>query len=354
MSEIPPEVKAQLEEQKKNCIFCKIIKGEMESQKVYQDKELFGILDINPCVSGHVLLMPKEHYPIMPFLPQQTFKHMFGILPKIAGAIKKAMLSTGINVFIANGGIAGQQSPHFLIHLIPREKGDNINKFSFDKKGNIDSNKMQQVSMMLAKNLPLMIRNHMTKNPEKWFKGQLGNADFLKEIKEKEQTIYEDEKVLCVIPEKPVCLGHVVIYSNEEKENFEKLHFESSSHLFYTASFCATAVFEGLGAQGSNIILKSGLSDDNVDGRLCIHVLPRYENDGFDLICKPLGKKLDLKDIASRIKEETFLVEHSLKGEKKVKVIDLDSQIKIIDEDNSETVEEDDEIKKAIDRLTKK
>jgi len=241
-----------------------------------------------------------------------------------------------------------------LIHLIPREKGDNINKFSFDKKGNIDSNKMQQVSMMLAKNLPLMIRNHMTKNPEKWFKGQLGNADFLKEIKEKEQTIYEDEKVLCVIPEKPVCLGHVVIYSNEEKENFEKLHFESSSHLFYTASFCATAVFEGLGAQGSNIILKSGLSDDNVDGRLCIHVLPRYENDGFDLICKPLGKKLDLKDIASRIKEETFLVEHSLKGEKKVKVIDLDSQIKIIDEDNSETVEEDDEIKKAIDRLTKK
>ena len=183
MSEIPPEVKAQLEEQKKNCIFCKIIKGEMESQKVYQDKELFGILDINPCVSGHVLLMPKEHYPIMPFLPQQTFKHMFGILPKIAGAIKKAMLSTGINVFIANGGIAGQQSPHFLIHLIPREKGDNINKFSFDKKGNIEADKLQQVSMMLSKNLPLMIRNHLTNNPEKWFRGQPGNADFLKEIK---------------------------------------------------------------------------------------------------------------------------------------------------------------------------
>ena len=133
MSNVPPEVQAQLEEQKKNCPFCKIISGEIESKKVYEDELMIGILDINPRIKGHMLLLPKEHYPILPFLPPETFKHMFSRMSSLVNALKESMLSTGCNVMIANGGVAGQQSPHFLVHLFPRENKDGFDKYGFEK-----------------------------------------------------------------------------------------------------------------------------------------------------------------------------------------------------------------------------
>lgn len=348
--EITPEIQAQLDEQKKQCIFCKIIKGEMDSKRVYEDDLLIGILDINPCTKGHILLMPKEHYPIMPYLPPKTFSHMFGLMPKMIEALKKAMLATGGNVFVANGGVAGQQSPHFLIHLFPREKGDGIYKYSLDSKKQLDVEKNNQVNSMLANNLPLMMKNHFSRNPAKWHTGNVKTADFLKEIKEKQLTVYEDEKVLCVVPENQQSMGHLVIYSNEEKELVENLSNESSAHLFFTASFCATAVFEGLGAHGSNIILKSGRSDDNQEGRLCVHVLPRFQDDGIDVMPVPMSNKPNLDEVASKVKSEMFMVEYSLKGEKKPKVIDLDSQVKVIKLGGEEEKPEN-EIQKAIRRI---
>ena len=350
--EISPEVQAQLDEQKKQCIFCKIIKGETESKKVYEDDLMLGILDINPCVPGHMLLMPKEHYPIMPFLPPKTFKHLFGLMPKLISALKKAMISTGADVFIANGGIAGQQSPHFLIHLLPREKGDGVDNYALDEKKPLEESKLKETNSMLAQNLPLMMKNHFARNPAKWHTGIVKTADFLTEIKKDQTTIYEDEKVLVVVPENPQCIGHLVIYSNEEKELLENLNEESSAHMFFTASFCATAVFEGLGAQGSNIILKTGVSQDNPDGRLCIHVLPRSENDGIDVVCKPMDPKPNLDDIAGKIKDEMFMVEYSLKEEKKPEVIDLDKKTTVItDKEEEKPKTPKDEIESAIKKL---
>jgi histidine triad (HIT) family protein len=356
--EISPEVQAQLDEQKRNCIFCKIIKGELESNKVYEDDLILGILDINPCTKGHILFLPKEHYPIMPYIPPKTFSHMFGLVPKLSQALKKSMLSTGINVFIANGGIAGQQSPHFLFHMISREKGDGIQNFSLSQKKAFDKSKQEQIYSMLAKNIPLMMRNHFSRNPAKWLKNNFETTDFLTEKKKKQKTLYEDGKVLCLEPEIPQSEGHIEIYSNEEKENIENLDNESSAHLFFTASFCATAVFEGLGAHGTNIILKSGKSQDNPSGELCVHIIPRFTEDGLDLLCSPLTQKPDLKDIASKIKDEMFYVEYSLKGEKKPRVIDLDANNKIINLDKKEVKEKEkpkskkEEIQEAIRKIT--
>ena len=130
--EITPEVQKQLDEQKKECIFCKLIKGEIPSSQVYEDKFMLGVLDINPIVEGHTLLMPKEHYPIMPYIPEKTFFHMFGMLPKILDVYCKKLYSIEANVFIANGGVAGQQSNHFMMHILPRNGKDKLgNKFSF-------------------------------------------------------------------------------------------------------------------------------------------------------------------------------------------------------------------------------
>ncbi|PIN75723.1 hypothetical protein COV18_02655 [Candidatus Woesearchaeota archaeon CG10_big_fil_rev_8_21_14_0_10_37_12] len=361
MVEITPEIQEQLDEQKKNCIFCKIISGEQESKQVYQDKFILGALDINPAVKGHVLLMPKEHYPIMPYIPPETFKQMFGQIAPLINAVKKAMMTTGANVFIANGGIAGQQSPHFLIHLLARENGDGLNHFSFDKKQHIEEQKTKEANELIAHNLPLMLRNHFTRNPAKWHtEKNLTIAKHLQEINKQKQIVYADEKAIVSVAQTPQATGHLIVYSQEEEKYFENLNNESAAHLFYVASYCATAVFEGLGAHGTNIILKTGESGDNKDGKLEIHILPRYEEDGLDLLWKPMEPKPNLDDIQSKIKDETFLVEYAMKEEEKPRVVDLDKDIQIITEKKTKKTEEkeenktdnkEDEISEAIKQL---
>jgi histidine triad (HIT) family protein len=327
MAEMTPEMKAQLEAQKAQCPFCKIIGGEIPAQKVYEDDKILAILDINPWIKGHMLVLPKEHYPIMPFLPPETFKHMFGVMAKLVGAAKKAMLCTGADVFIANGGIAGQQSPHFLVHILPREKGDPIwDKYLFAEDKPIEAEKAQQIFEAMKKNLPMMLGNHFSRTPASWHTGAIQTAEHLSD----KQLLYSDEKAAVAIPEHQQSLGHMVVYSQEEASDLENLDEESSSHLFYVASYCATAVFEGLGAQGSNIILKSGTSDDNPDGRLCVHILPRFQDDGMDVLPKPLAEKPNMDQIAAKIKEETWIIENAPKESKKKEPVVLDKPVPVL------------------------
>ena len=358
MAELSPEVQKQLEEQKANCPFCKIIKGEIEAKKVYEDELISVILDINPWIKGHCLVMPKEHYPIMPLIPPETFNHMFGVMGRLVKAVKESMISTGSNVFIANGGIAGQQSPHFLVHLFPREEHDKLgDKFVLRGKAALDKKKVEEANNMLSANIPIMMNNHFQRNPVQWNPNEIKTADFLENLEGKK--IYEDKKTVVFVPKSPECIGHVVIFSNEEEKEFERLSMESCSHLFYVASYTATAVFEGLKAQGTNIILKTGTSDDNPSGRLEIHVLPRYQDDGLDVLGKPLSEKPNFDEIASKIKDETFMIEHEMKEKKEKVVVDLDNDKEVIKETESveEIIEEEvrheivDEIKEAIERV---
>ena len=159
--QLTPEIKQQLEAQKAQCIFCKLISGEMEAKKVFEDNVTIAMMDINPAIKGHTLFMLKEHYPIMPYIPADEFKHYFGLIPQLSKAIQKAMVRTGMNVFIANGGVAGQQSPHFLFHLLPRENGDGFLNFLFSGKVSTPGDKVK----MLANNLPIMMQNHFGRTP---------------------------------------------------------------------------------------------------------------------------------------------------------------------------------------------
>ncbi|MDP7115497.1 MAG: HIT domain-containing protein [Candidatus Woesearchaeota archaeon] len=338
MSHLPPEVQKQLDEQKAECPFCKIIKGEIESKKVFEDKDLQAILDINPVIKGHTLLVPKEHYPILPMLPPEVFKHMFTIMPKFLGAVQKAMLSLGVNLVIANGGVAGQRSPHFLMHVFPRDTGDGFNKYELSKNQGLDEKKEQEAVAMLSQNIPQMMGNHFQRNPAKWKTGKIETGKHLEGIKSGAKVIYEDEKFLCVVHQTPQAIGHLAIYSQEEEHDITKLEGDIAFHMFSVASLCATAVYEGLKAEGSNIILLSGKSDDNPQGKLAIHILPRYEKDGFDMVGEPLENKPDVDEVASKIKGEMFELENAGKDEKKIEVIDYDKEKKIVYSDKSEVV----------------
>jgi histidine triad (HIT) family protein len=167
MPELSPEVKQALEKQKENCIFCKIIKGEVPANKVIEDDHVIGLMDINPAKKGHILLMPKEHYPIMPFLPKETFKRLFEISRILGKAQKKALVTHDYSVFIANGAAAGQQSQHFMIHLIPRDPEDGL-KMSELQGAEADQQKLQEVSGLVSHNLPIMMENHFKEMPAEW------------------------------------------------------------------------------------------------------------------------------------------------------------------------------------------
>lgn len=114
------------EYQKSNCIFCKIIAGEIPSKKVYEDKDFFAILDINPVAKGHVLLLPKEHVQVMPQMNPELAGNLAVATQKISQKLITSTGCKGTTVFIANGAVAGQKAPHFLAHIIPRKNNDDV------------------------------------------------------------------------------------------------------------------------------------------------------------------------------------------------------------------------------------
>jgi histidine triad (HIT) family protein len=109
---------------RQQCIFCQIIDGKIPSKKVFEDEKVIAVLDINPATAGHVLIMPKEHFSIMPQLNDEILKSIFSAAKKISNAMLKSMQAQGTTIFIANGLAAGQRAQHFMIHVIPRFKED--------------------------------------------------------------------------------------------------------------------------------------------------------------------------------------------------------------------------------------
>ena len=112
--------------QMSNCIFCKIIKGEISSKKVYDDDEFVGILDVNPGAKGHVLILPKKHIQIMPQLGTELSGKLGVVAKTISNKLTKGLGVRGTSVFIANGIVAGQNAPHFMMHVLPRKSDDEI------------------------------------------------------------------------------------------------------------------------------------------------------------------------------------------------------------------------------------
>ncbi len=321
--QLTPELKAQLAEQKKQCVYCKITAKEIPSKVVFEDDAALAILDIYPAKKGHVIFTLKEHYPIMPLIPAKELAHFFRLVPALSRAIQSAMVATGINLFIASGGAAGQQFPHFLGHFFPRDKGDGFYNFLFKPGKSLDVEKVSAVQRQL---LTLMHNYFSQTQSQKQSKstGQLPlpasreNAPpFLHSIEKEAPVLYQDEKVLCVIPQKSAVPGHLAIYSKTEERTIGKLSPEDSTHLFITASFAASALFDGLGAQGTNILLKSGFSDDNPEGRLCVHILPRFMGDSLQgMLWSPKPPDYNLDEIASKIKDKTWNIKYPEPAEK--------------------------------------
>ena len=105
-----------------NCIFCKILAGEIPSTAVYEDDDFKAILDVNPAARGHVIILPKNHAANIYELPDEDASKIMVVAKKIATAIEKAYHCDGVNILQNNGEAAGQTVFHLHVHVIPRFK----------------------------------------------------------------------------------------------------------------------------------------------------------------------------------------------------------------------------------------
>ncbi|MHA1683397.1 MAG: HIT family protein [Promethearchaeota archaeon] len=109
-----------------DCIFCKIIKGEIPSRTFYETDDVVGFLDINPVSRGHSLLMPKKHFKLIEQGDNETISNFFIALKEFSSYIKERLECAGLNILINQGKHAGQVIDHLHAHVIPRYVGDNI------------------------------------------------------------------------------------------------------------------------------------------------------------------------------------------------------------------------------------
>jgi len=111
---------------KKQCVFCRILGGEIPTYPIWEDKKVFVTLEINPANEGHILIFPKKHYSVLPQMPDSEVGYLFSVAKHFAGIVFEATKAEGVAIRQRNGQVAGQMIPHVHVHVIPRFSKDGV------------------------------------------------------------------------------------------------------------------------------------------------------------------------------------------------------------------------------------
>lgn len=106
------------------CVFCRIIKGEIKPHKLFEDEKTLAFLDANPLAKGHTLLIPKQHISKLEKLNENFANALFSTLYKLVEPIQKGVEAPASTIAINNGEQSGQDVPHVHVHIVPRFEGD--------------------------------------------------------------------------------------------------------------------------------------------------------------------------------------------------------------------------------------
>ncbi|AKG05009.1 HIT family protein [Salimicrobium jeotgali] len=137
-----------------DCIFCKIINGEIPSAKVYEDEEVYAFLDISQVTKGHTLVIPKQHTKNIYETHPQVASNVFARIPKIATAVKSAFDADGVNIVNNNDEAAYQSVFHLHIHVLPRyENGDGFGVKWTDNSNSYTPEQLQELSQTIAEKI---------------------------------------------------------------------------------------------------------------------------------------------------------------------------------------------------------
>lgn len=109
-----------------NCVFCKIVAGQIPALRVHEDEHVLAFLDIGPLAEGHLLIIPKEHAERLEEMNPEVLASLARQLPRLARAVLSVTQAAGYNLLQNNGRVSGQEVPHVHFHIIPRASGDGL------------------------------------------------------------------------------------------------------------------------------------------------------------------------------------------------------------------------------------
>jgi len=109
-----------------DCIFCKIVSGAIPCFKIFENDDTLAFMDINPANDGHVLVIPKEHFPDVYSIPDGTLAAVAITARRVARAAGEALPMDGLNLVQCNGKGASQSVMHLHVHVLPRRLGDEL------------------------------------------------------------------------------------------------------------------------------------------------------------------------------------------------------------------------------------
>jgi histidine triad (HIT) family protein len=122
-----------------DCLFCKIIAGEIPCFKLFENDDTLAFMDINPANEGHALVIPKEHAKDVYAVSDASITATVKTAKKIAAAIDKTLNPDGLNLLQCNGPAAAQSVFHFHMHVLPRREGDELKLNWGLKPGDMDA-----------------------------------------------------------------------------------------------------------------------------------------------------------------------------------------------------------------------
>ncbi len=133
-----------------DCLFCKIIAGEISSYKIYENDFALAFLDINPVSQGHVLVVPKKHFINYEDIDEESLSKVYSLVKKLGLALKNGLKIDGYNTMVNNDPVAGQVIPHFHVHIIPRSKNDGLQLWP---QGKYQEDEAKKILQLIKNNL---------------------------------------------------------------------------------------------------------------------------------------------------------------------------------------------------------
>jgi len=134
-----------------DCIFCKVVAGQIPVTKIYEDEVVLAFLDIGPISDGHTLVIPKQHFEKLHDCHAEVLGQVASRLGKVAKAVAAGMNCQGYNLLCNNGRVAGQLVEHLHFHIIPRNADNGV----FDRwpAYEYEQGKIEAIAAKICKNL---------------------------------------------------------------------------------------------------------------------------------------------------------------------------------------------------------
>ena len=137
-----------------DCIFCKIIAGEIPAVRILDDEKVIAFMDINPASRGHMLVVPKNHAENIFEISEADLSSVMGAVKRCAGAVKEALGAEGITVLQLNGKASDQLVPHLHVHIMPRWENDGMTVSQWEM-GKGDIEELENMARKIKQYIPL-------------------------------------------------------------------------------------------------------------------------------------------------------------------------------------------------------